>query len=130
MPLVTTKLLPPVFRKPHRWRPPVISSFGIPPTAPETGYGYIRQGVPLGEYGFAVDRFVEKPGIEAAKAMLNEGGVYWNGGLFFMRADVYLKELQQFVPEIALAAKKAWENRRVEQKVVFPGTEDFLGCPV
>ena len=106
-----------------------IVTFGIPPTAPETGYGYIRQGVPLGEYGFAVDRFVEKPGIEAAKAMLNEGGVYWNGGLFFMRADVYLKELQQFVPEIALAAKKAWENRRVEQKVVFPGTEDFLSAP-
>lgn len=59
-----------------------IVTFGIPPTAPETGYGYIRRGEALGDAGFVVDRFVEKPDANNAARMLAECGYYWNSGIF------------------------------------------------
>src|SRR5687768_14313699 len=56
--------------------------FGIRATAPETGFGYIRQGEPIGDAGFKVSRFVEKPDLAAAERFLAEGGYHWNGGIF------------------------------------------------
>ncbi len=63
-------------------------TFGITPTQPETGYGYIRQGAELTGYPgvFQVDAFVEKPGIETAQDMLAAGGHFWNGGMFLFSA--------------------------------------------
>ena len=80
--------------------------FGIPPTRPETGYGYIRQGVPMGE-GFKVAAFEEKPDAETAQRYLNAGERFWNAGLFLFRADVLLKELARFEPEILIAVKES-----------------------
>jgi mannose-1-phosphate guanylyltransferase/mannose-6-phosphate isomerase len=61
-------------------------TFGITPDAPETGFGYIAAGSALGADGFAVDRFVEKPPLAEAEAMLAAGGYSWNAGIFLFRA--------------------------------------------
>ncbi|HWW59148.1 MAG TPA: sugar phosphate nucleotidyltransferase [Sphingopyxis sp.] len=67
-----------------------IVTFGITPDSPETGFGYIAAGAPLGDagesWGFAVDRFVEKPPLAEAEAMLAAGGYSWNAGIFLFRA--------------------------------------------
>ena len=80
--------------------------FGIPPTRPETGYGYIRQVAPLGE-GFEVAAFEEKPDEKTAKAYLESGDRLWNAGLFLFRADILLQELARFEPEILSAVKES-----------------------
>lgn len=80
--------------------------FGIPPTRPETGYGYIRQGEVLGE-GFTVAAFEEKPDEATAAQYLASGDRLWNAGLFLFRADVLLAELARFEPEVLTAVKSA-----------------------
>ncbi len=77
-------------------------TFGIVPTAPETGYGYIRRTddmLPGGDV-YEVRQFVEKPDAETAEAYLADGGYYWNSGIFVFRADRYLEALEKFRPEI------------------------------
>jgi mannose-1-phosphate guanylyltransferase/mannose-6-phosphate isomerase len=81
-------------------------SFGITPTAPETGFGYIRRGAPL-PGGFQVDRFVEKPDLATAERFLAEGGYSWNGGIFVFRAGAFLEELAQHRPALAAAVREA-----------------------
>ena len=76
-------------------------SFGIAPTAPETGYGYIRRGAPLGQEpggGFQVERFVEKPDLATAEAFLADGHYSWNGGIFVFKAGTFLEELHRHRP--------------------------------
>ena len=84
-------------------------AFGITPSAPETGYGYIRRGEPLeglaGAYKLA--RFVEKPDAASAKGYLADGGWSWNSGMFMFPATLYLAELARFEPAIAEAARAA-----------------------
>ncbi|MEG6503140.1 mannose-1-phosphate guanylyltransferase, partial [Desulfovibrio sp. 1214_IL3152] len=90
-----------------------IVTFGITPTSPETGFGYIEQGDALGD-GFRVARFVEKPDAVTAQAMLDQGGFWWNSGMFLLRASVFLKELERFAPEIHAACRAAWEGRTAD----------------
>jgi mannose-1-phosphate guanylyltransferase/mannose-6-phosphate isomerase len=89
-----------------------LATFGIVPTAPETGYGYIRSGEPLpvGENCFKVDRFVEKPDRATAEDFVAAGNYYWNSGMFLFRADAYLNELATFQPAIASASSAAVAN--------------------
>ena len=84
-------------------------TFGITPSGPETGYGYIEMNdVPLGGSRLAaVRRFVEKPERAAAEDMLRTGGFVWNAGIFLMRADRFLGALEEHEPAIADAARKA-----------------------
>jgi mannose-1-phosphate guanylyltransferase len=79
-------------------------SFGITPTAPETGFGYIRRGTPLGG-GFQVERFVEKPDLATAEAFLAEGSYSWNGGIFVFKAATFLEELARHRPQLAAAVR-------------------------
>lgn len=88
-------------------------TFGIEPTGPETGFGYITQGAPLGE-GFAVARFVEKPQRPAAEALIAAGGATWNAGIFMFGARVFLDELVRFAPDIARQVELAWRGGRDE----------------
>lgn len=83
-----------------------LATFGIVPTGPETGYGYIHRGAASGA-GFAVDRFVEKPDRATAESFLADGNYYWNSGMFLFRAGTYLEELAAFKPDIASAAEAA-----------------------
>ncbi|WDZ97917.1 mannose-1-phosphate guanylyltransferase/mannose-6-phosphate isomerase [Herbaspirillum sp. WKF16] len=83
-------------------------TFGIQPSTPETGYGYILRGEAHGDTGnFAVDSFVEKPDLERAQAFLDDGRYYWNSGMFLFRARDFLDELEQHRPLIAAAVKEA-----------------------
>lgn len=88
-----------------------IVTFGIAPTRPETGFGWIAFGAELDQAGvFAVARFIEKPPRAQAEAMLAAGGYSWNSGMFVMRADVLLEELARFEPELAAGLKLAAES--------------------
>lgn len=82
-------------------------SFGIAATAPETGFGYLKQGEPIGALGYKVAQFVEKPDLARAEAFLAEGGYAWNGGIFAFRAGTFLAELAEYRPEIVAAARAA-----------------------
>lgn len=78
-----------------------IVTFGIRVTRPETGYGYIERGQPLGERVFSVDRFHEKPTAEVAREYQAAGRFYWNAGIFLARPQVLLDEVAQHIPEMA-----------------------------
>jgi len=84
-----------------------LATFGIVPTGPETGYGYIQSGKPVAGQCYAVDRFVEKPDRATAEGFVAAGNYSWNSGMFLFRAASYLKELQQYAPAIAAAAADA-----------------------
>jgi mannose-1-phosphate guanylyltransferase len=75
---------------------------GIPPTRPETGYGYIERGAeaakPRGVAAYAVRRFTEKPALAEAKKYLESGTYFWNAGMFFWRASTFLDNLRRFLP--------------------------------
>jgi len=87
-------------------------TFGIAPTAPETGYGYIKIGaaLPNAPGCHVVERFIEKPDLARARQFLADGGYAWNGGTFLLRADLYLSELYQFEPEIVAACIAAFKG--------------------
>ena len=84
-------------------------TFGIRPTSPETGYGYIELGVAVGNV-HAIHRFVEKPNLAKATEYCTSGKHLWNSGMFLLRSDTYLDALQQHAPEILSAAESAFEN--------------------
>lgn len=108
-----------------------LATFGIAPSHPETGYGYIAAGEPVtGAPGVhAVRRFVEKPPREKAEAMLSEGGHYWNAGIFLMRADRFLAELARQQPAMASACTAAMGGARTEGAEIHPHAEAFLASP-
>jgi mannose-1-phosphate guanylyltransferase/mannose-6-phosphate isomerase len=93
--------------------PDRIVTFGVQPTGPETGYGYIQAGTALDEGVFEVARFVEKPAREIAEDYLRQGGYAWNAGIFLFDPDVMLGEMATFRPDI-LAAVDAALGERVE----------------
>lgn len=84
-------------------------SIGIEATAPETGYGYIRRGDPLGS-GHRIDQFVEKPDAGTARQFLDDGGYVWNGGIFAFRAGVFLKELEKFRLDLARSVARSMDG--------------------
>lgn len=83
-------------------------TFGIHPTHPETGYGYIRMGGELGGSGNQVDRFVEKPPLETAKEYLESGQYLWNSGMFCFTAERYLEALGKHMPDLRQQAEQCW----------------------
>ena len=84
-------------------------TFGVVPSAPETGYGYIETGAPLpGLPGARVRRFVEKPDRERAEAFVASGRYLWNSGMFCFRADAILSALSRHAPVLAAAARSCW----------------------
>jgi len=103
---------------------------GVPPTAPETGYGYIKvaaaaQPGPI----FSVERFVEKPDAATASRFLAEGGYYWNAGMFVLKASVWLETLAQFRPDILHATREAWERRSIDAAFIRPAKAGFGAVP-
>lgn len=78
----------------HALAGPIVT-FGIHPSRPETGFGYIEMGSPAGERAFEVTRFKEKPGLEEAERMVSDGGHVWNSGMFVATASRLLAEAEQ-----------------------------------
>ncbi|QWD64350.1 mannose-1-phosphate guanylyltransferase/mannose-6-phosphate isomerase [Polynucleobacter sp. MWH-UH2A] len=93
-----------------------IAILGITPKAPETGYGYIKVNhqVASAEEGCAVELFVEKPNEATAKKYLAEGGYFWNGGMFVLKASVWLTALATYRPDILAATQQAWETKTTD----------------
>ncbi len=104
-------------------------TFGVVPTAPETGYGYIKQaGGNAGAAAVPIERFVEKPDPERAASFLKEGGYYWNSGMFLFRADRYLEELDRHAPDIAAAARAALAGATPDLDFVRVDRAAFEAC--
>ena len=107
-----------------------LATFGIVPTAPETGYGYIRSGQPAAAANcYKVDSFVEKPNKETAQSFVNAGNYYWNSGMFLFRADSYLTELEKFAPAIASATAAAVGKDYRDLDFCRLDEESFTACP-
>jgi mannose-1-phosphate guanylyltransferase/mannose-6-phosphate isomerase len=106
-------------------------TFGITPTAPETGYGYIRSGAPLGgiDGAFKIDRFVEKPNLATAAGYLAEGDWSWNSGMFVFPAGLMLSELSRFEPELTAGSVRAVEAAARSGAVVALDPVIFAGIP-
>jgi len=88
--------------------------FGIKPTAPETGYGYIRRGDEMANAPgcYQVEAFFEKPDLSTAQNFLGDGGYFWNSGMFLVSARWYLAELRRLKPALLDACQKAWDGRK------------------
>ena len=104
-------------------------TFGIVPNAPETGFGYIQADATQGEGVRRVLRFVEKPDAGTARRYLDEGGYYWNSGMFLFRASRYLDELRKFRPDILDATARAFAAAKRDGGFVRLDRDAFAACP-
>ena len=111
-----------------------IAILGITPSAPETGYGYIKRIGSAGDHGdFTVEKFVEKPDLKTAEQYLANGNYFWNSGMFVLRASTWLAALKEFRADIFSASEKSWQARtqdKAEQtSFIRPGKEEFQTIP-
>ncbi|MFM2050817.1 MAG: hypothetical protein RL682_1308 [Pseudomonadota bacterium] len=109
-----------------------VVTFGIVPSAPETGYGYIQAGADVGAQGIdakLIQRFVEKPDAATAQRYIAEGGYLWNSGLFMVKASVWLAAIAQCRPDIHAACQLSWTNGKTDGEFVRMGKEEFAKCP-
>jgi mannose-1-phosphate guanylyltransferase/mannose-6-phosphate isomerase len=121
-------------------------TFGIVPTRPETGYGYIKRGAAGPELAssltqgssttaakpltlYKVERFVEKPDLQTAQAYVESGAYYWNSGMFVFKASRFLDELESFEPEILRACTAAWQGAQPDLDFTRIAAEPFTACP-
>jgi mannose-1-phosphate guanylyltransferase/mannose-6-phosphate isomerase len=116
-------------------------TFGIMPTAPETGYGYIKRGAALDLRGaeptphpssltpYVVERFVEKPDLATAEQYLASGDYYWNSGMFLFKASTYLAELAKTAPKMLAACELSWRGRIADLDFTRLDAEAFAACP-
>ncbi|WP_200383859.1 mannose-1-phosphate guanylyltransferase/mannose-6-phosphate isomerase [Rhodocyclus tenuis] len=106
-----------------------IVTFGICPTAPETGYGYIKRGAALaGGSASLVERFVEKPDLATAEQYLSTGQYLWNSGIFVMQASTWLAKIEQTRPDIATSMLQAFEGRSQDRDFLRPDRAAFAAC--
>ncbi len=106
-------------------------TFGMRPTSPETGYGYISQGSEIAglDGAFKVASFIEKPDATRAAELLKAGNNYWNSGMFMFRADTLLGEAQRYAPAVLTAVKAAMDSRMTDLDFVRLGSEAFEASP-
>ena len=108
----------------------VIAILGIKPTGPETGFGYIKQSGAASDLGdFNVAKFVEKPDLETARAYLDSGDYSWNGGMFVVRASVWIKALNTFRKDILTSTENAFNQSTVDQNFIRPNNQLFVEVP-
>lgn len=105
-------------------------SFGIVPTAPETGFGYLKQGPVIeGSAGRRVERFVEKPDLARAIEFLTSGEYAWNGGIFAFQVGTFLEELGRHRPQILAAVREAVDKGTTDGMRFHPDGEAFARVP-
>lgn len=104
-------------------------TFGIVPTHPETGFGYLEKGTAVVHGGFVVSRFVEKPDSATAQAYLDSGRYYWNSGMFMLRASRYLQELERFAPSILDACRASFASAQQDMHFTRVNADAFVACP-
>ncbi|WP_345813030.1 sugar phosphate nucleotidyltransferase [Paraburkholderia sp. PREW-6R] len=106
-----------------------IATLGVPPTRPDTGFGYIRIGTPLSAGAYAIDAFVEKPAEEIAAQYVEAGTYWWNSGIFIVRASVWLDTLKRLQPAMYAACERAFTGGRHDGAYFRPLVEAFLESP-
>jgi len=106
-------------------------TFGINPTGPETGFGYIQMADPIDDAPGVrkVAKFIEKPPRNEAQAMLDQGNHAWNAGIFLMRADRYLEELAAHAPDMHRASHAAVAGVDLNARLICPEPRQFAACP-
>lgn len=105
-------------------------TFGICPSRPETGYGYIKAGKKWpGDSIHKVDRFVEKPSEAKARQYCSSGLYYWNSGIFLFKASVYLDQIQKFRPDIFSACQKTLKYSKSKGEITSLSNRYFSQCP-
>jgi mannose-1-phosphate guanylyltransferase/mannose-1-phosphate guanylyltransferase/mannose-6-phosphate isomerase len=104
-------------------------TFGIVPTEPETGYGYIKRDVKQEGAAFKVASFVEKPDLETAKGYFTSGDYYWNSGMFAFKAGVFLSELEKFHPVMLESCRRALKSAKVDMDFIRLDKDIFSNCP-
>lgn len=104
-----------------------VVTFGIKPTRPETGYGYIKKAAAFSQ-GFYVEKFVEKPNLETANAYLSSGEYFWNSGMFMFRASTYLKEMSEHAPDILQNCRDAFNQVTRDLDFLRLDKEIFSAC--
>lgn len=103
-------------------------TFGIVPTGPETGYGYIQRGAEQGA-GYKVASFVEKPDLATAEQYLASGEYYWNSGMFAFTAESFLQELERYRPDILEACRTAYDAMQSDFDFKRVSEALFAACP-
>jgi len=106
-------------------------TFGIRPTGPETGYGYIKSAAALASApgAFTVERFVEKPDLATAQSYLDAGGYYWNSGMFLFQARSFLAEMERLQPRMLACCRDALAHGNQDLDFIRLGEPAFLACP-
>jgi mannose-1-phosphate guanylyltransferase/mannose-1-phosphate guanylyltransferase/mannose-6-phosphate isomerase len=109
----------------------MLVTFSIPPSRPETGYGYIERGADVGGVSgaFRVASFVEKPKADRAAELVASGRHYWNSGMFVLGAKTFLAELERFQPAILAACRKALAAGTRDLAFLRLGAEAFAAAP-
>jgi mannose-1-phosphate guanylyltransferase/mannose-1-phosphate guanylyltransferase/mannose-6-phosphate isomerase len=106
-----------------------IVTFGIQPDSPETGYGYIKRAGAIESGVFHVEAFREKPDLETAQSYCDSGNYDWNSGIFLFSARHFLKEIEQYEPDILLAVKEAYEHSTSQGQVLALEPSAFEKSP-
>lgn len=106
-------------------------TFGMAPTAAETGYGYIAKGAPVAGLAgvFAVEKFIEKPNAAKAAELITSGANYWNSGMFMFTAETILAELDERAPELLAAVRAAMAARVNDLDFIRLGAAEFAAAP-
>ncbi len=98
-------------------------TFGVKPTSPETGYGYIKTD------GHLVEKFIEKPDLATAESYVASGQYYWNSGMFMFRASRYLEELKKYAPDILASCEKTVAAETRDLDFIRLDPKLFANCP-
>lgn len=108
-----------------------IVTFGIPPKAPETGYGYMHRGEPIAKFDgcYQLDGFVEKPDQVTAKDFLADGNYLWNSGMYIFSASTYLYELERFEPVMLDMCRRAFDDALEKNRYLYLAEPTFATCP-
>lgn len=106
-----------------------LATFGVQPTRPETGYGYIKTIKGSSNNFSAVEKFVEKPNLQTAETYLAEGCYFWNSGMFVFKTSVFLNELTKQSPELVSAVTVAKEKSKQDLDFIRIDKESFSQAP-
>lgn len=106
-----------------------IVTFGIAPTGPHTGFGYIERGEPLDDAVFCVEAFREKPDLQTAKKYASGDRHFWNAGIFLFSPQTMREELEQYAPKIFTCAAAALASAKQEGGVFTLDAAEFSACP-
>ncbi len=111
-----------------------IVTFGIVPTSPETGFGYIKTGTPLSssggaQTGYHIAAFTEKPAIDEARAFLKSGQYLWNSGMFMVRPKIWLQAIARYRSDIAVACRDAYARGTPDGDFYRVDKAVFAKCP-